>query len=70
MRALINKPKLLLADEPTGSLDHAAAENLGRLLLELNREEGVALVLVTHSLELARSLPRVVTLLDGELVNF
>lgn len=70
VRALINKPKLLLADEPTGSLDHAAAENLGRLLLELNREEGVALVLVTHSLELARSLPRVVTLLDGELVNF
>ena len=69
VRALINKPKLLLADEPTGSLDHAAAENLGRLLLELNREEGVALVLVTHSLELARSLPRVVTLRDGELVN-
>lgn len=67
VRALINQPKLLLADEPTGSLDHAAAENLGRLLLELNREEGVALVLVTHSLEFAGLLPRTVELRDGRL---
>ncbi len=65
VRALINRPKLLLADEPTGSLDHAAATNLGDLLLELNKEEGVALVLVTHSLELAGRLPRTVELLDG-----
>jgi len=67
VRALINQPKLLLADEPTGSLDHAAATNLGQLLSELNKEEGVALVLVTHSLELARSLPRVLELRDGVL---
>ncbi len=67
VRALINRPKLLLADEPTGSLDHAAATNLGRLLLELNKEEGVALVLVTHSLELAKRLPRVLELGDGVL---
>ena len=67
VRALINRPKLLLADEPTGSLDHAAAANLGRLLLELNREEGVALVLVTHSLELAGLLPRAMELRDGTL---
>ena len=65
VRALINRPKLLLADEPTGSLDHAAATNLGHLLLDLNKEEGVALVLVTHSLELAGQLPRTVELLDG-----
>ncbi len=67
VRALINQPKLLLADEPTGSLDHAAATNLGQLLAELNKEEGVALVLVTHSLELARQMPRVLELRDGEL---
>ena len=67
VRALINGPKLLLADEPTGSLDHAAATNLGHLLLELNKEEGVALVLVTHSLELAKRLPRTVELRDGRL---
>ena len=67
VRALINQPKLLLADEPTGSLDHVAATNLGQLLGELNKEEGVALVLVTHSLELARQMPRVLELRDGEL---
>ena len=67
VRALINRPKLLLADEPTGSLDHAAATNLGQLLLELNKEEGVALVLVTHSLELAQRLPRVLELEEGAL---
>ncbi len=67
VRALINQPKLLLADEPTGSLDHASATNLGQLLTELNKEEGVALVLVTHSLELARQMPRVLELRDGEL---
>ena len=67
VRALINRPKLLLADEPTGSLDHAAATTLGDLLLELNKEEGVALVLVTHSLELAGQLPRTVELRDGRL---
>jgi len=66
-RALINRPQLLLADEPTGSLDHANAQSLGRLLLDLNREEGVALVVVTHSLELARQLPRVLELRDGVL---
>lgn len=67
VRALINRPKLLLADEPTGSLDHASAANLGHLLLELNREEGVTLVLVTHSLELAKQMPRVLELRDGSL---
>lgn len=49
VRALINSPKILLADEPTGSLDRAAAENLTQLLVELNREETVAMVVVTHS---------------------
>lgn len=67
VRALINRPQLLLADEPTGSLDHASAETLGQLLVELNREEGVALVVVTHSSDLARRMARVLGLKDGHL---
>src|SRR5439155_16450788 len=54
VRALINQPKLLLADEPTGALDRASAQGLGQLLVELNREEKVTLIVVTHALELAR----------------
>jgi lipoprotein-releasing system ATP-binding protein len=65
VRALINRPQLLLADEPTGSLDRASAESLAQLLGELNREEGVALVLVTHSADLARRAGRVMELKDG-----
>jgi len=67
VRALINQPQLLLADEPTGSLDHASAQQLGQLLLELNREEGVTLIVVTHALELARRMGRVLELKDGRL---
>ncbi len=69
VRALINQPRLLLADEPTGALDHASAQSLGRLLVELNREEGVTLIVVTHSLELARRMKRVLRLEDGKLVE-
>lgn len=67
VRALINKPKLLLADEPTGSLDRENAENLGRLLAELNKEEGAALIVVTHSLTLAENMDKVFRLQDGKL---
>jgi lipoprotein-releasing system ATP-binding protein len=67
VRALMNAPKLLLADEPTGALDGAAAENLAQLLLELNREEGVALIVVTHAHELAKQLPLHYELRDGVL---
>jgi lipoprotein-releasing system ATP-binding protein len=67
VRALINQPRLLLADEPTGALDRASAQELGRLLLELNREEGVTLIVVTHALDLARSMGRVLELRDGKL---
>ena len=69
VRALINQPQLLLADEPTGSLDHASAQALGQLLLDLNREEGVTLIVVTHALELARRMGRVLELRDGRLVQ-
>ena len=68
VRALINKPQLLLADEPTGALDHVSATALGRLLIELNREEGVTLIVVTHAMELARQMSRVFELHDGNLV--
>lgn len=67
VRALINSPKLLLADEPTGSLDHASAENIGALLSELKREEHVALVVVTHTQELARRMDTVMELREGRL---
>lgn len=69
VRALINEPKLLLADEPTGSLDRMAAENLADLLVELNHEEGVALVVVTHMMSLARRMNRVLELQNGTLVE-
>lgn len=68
VRALINEPPLLLADEPTGALDRASAERLGQLLLELNRETGVTLIAVTHSIELARRMQRVLELSAGKLV--
>src|SRR5437870_9286792 len=69
VRALINQPKLLLADEPTGSLDHLSAQQLGQLLVELNREEGVTLIVVTHARELAQRMGRVLELKDGRLVT-
>jgi predicted ABC-type transport system involved in lysophospholipase L1 biosynthesis ATPase subunit len=68
VRALINQPQLLLADEPTGSLDHASAQQLGQLLLDLNREEGVTLIVVTHARDLAQCMGRVLELRDGRLV--
>lgn len=69
VRALINRPQLLLADEPTGALDPRSARDLAQLLGELNREEGVTLVVVTHSRELARDMGRVFELRDGTLAE-
>ncbi len=67
VRALINEPRLLLADEPTGALDRASAETLANLLVDLNRELHLTLIVVTHALELARRLQRVMELRDGRL---
>jgi lipoprotein-releasing system ATP-binding protein len=69
VRALINQPQLLLADEPTGALDRASAGQLAQLLLELNREEGVTLIVVTHALDLAQKMGRVFELKNGTLVQ-
>ncbi len=67
VRALINNPKVLLADEPTGSLDAASAEQIGQLLVDLVREENLAMIVVTHSLRLARLMQRRYQLVDGTL---
>lgn len=67
VRALINNPKLLLADEPTGSLDKDSSENIAELLVELNKSEKVTLIVVTHSLGLAERMGRVMELSDGLL---
>ncbi len=66
-RALINGPKLLLADEPTGALDRASAERLIDLLVELNRSQNVTLLMVTHAPDLARRMSRALELRDGKL---
>jgi len=66
-RALINQPDLLLADEPTGALDHQSALNLVKLLVELSREEKMTLVVVTHSLEVAREMDIIYKMEDGKL---
>ena len=68
VRALINKPKLLLADEPTGSLDAEASETIVQLLVELNRSENVTLIVVTHSSKLAERMGQVLELDDGRLI--
>ena len=68
VRALINRPSLLLADEPTGSLNQDGTDTLTELLLELNREEGMALVVVTHSLPVGERMERVFELRDGILM--
>jgi len=66
-RALINKPAILLADEPTGSLDRASAEELASILAELNHADGMTLVVVTHSSALASQMGRRLELKDGRL---
>lgn len=67
VRALILEPQLLLADEPTGALDRSSALALGDLLVELNRELGVTLIVVTHSMDLARRMGKIFELRDGKL---
>jgi putative ABC transport system ATP-binding protein len=66
-RALVNRPRLLLADEPTGNLDSATSEEIMALLSELNRSEGLAIVLITHEVEVAARAKQQLVLRDGLL---
>ena len=66
-RALVLEPKLLLADEPTGNLDTGNSAQIHALFHELNQKHGTTMVVVTHNPELARSIPRVITMKDGHI---
>ena len=68
-RALITKPDCLLADEPTGNLDHRTAQGIFDLILELNESLRTALVIVTHDIELASQMETILTLKDGHLTT-
>jgi len=68
-RALAMKPKLILADEPTGNLDRKNGSDVLRLLSRLNREEGMTIVMVTHDRQAAETADRIITLTDGAIVR-
>jgi putative ABC transport system ATP-binding protein len=68
-RAFITSPKILFADEPTGNLDEANAQQVTDLLFGLNREEKTTLVLVTHNLELAEKTQRIIRMKGGSVVS-
>jgi lipoprotein-releasing system ATP-binding protein len=68
-RALVHQPLLVLADEPTGNLDRKTAQTVGELLMELHKQEKTMLIVVTHSPDLAKLLPRRTEMLDGALVD-
>jgi len=69
-RALANAPKLLLADEPTGNLDHKTGQQVFELFVELVRETGLTAVVATHNLEFAQQMDRIVTLDNGKLLKY
>ena len=66
-RALIQSPGLVLADEPTGNLDRKTGAQILKLFMDLNREQGITLIMVTHNLELAGQFQRVIEIRDGQV---
>jgi ABC-type lipoprotein export system ATPase subunit len=68
-RALINNPKIIFADEPTGNLDSSTGEAIMDILNKLHRDEGVAILMVTHEVELAKVADRFIRMKDGEVVS-
>jgi ABC-type lipoprotein export system ATPase subunit len=67
-RALVNRPKILFADEPTGNLDSATGDAIMEILNGLHRQEGVAILMVTHEVELAKTAERLIRMHDGEVI--
>jgi ABC-type lipoprotein export system ATPase subunit len=68
-RALVNRPKVIFADEPTGNLDSATGDAIMDILHGLNKKEGVAILMVTHELDLAKRAERLVRMRDGEVIS-
>ena len=68
-RALINKPSLLLADEPTGNLDSRTSQEIMETLVSLNRDQGVTMIVVTHDADIAAYAARIVTMRDGQIIS-
>lgn len=68
-RALINQPSILMADEPTGNLDTKTSDEIIRLFQQLNREQQITVILVTHDAEVAENAQRTITLRDGQIVS-
>jgi len=66
-RALVNRPEILLADEPTGNLDTKRSEEIGEVLQDLNRNAGLTIIMVTHNPSLARLSNRLVEMRDGRV---
>ena len=68
-RALVGKPQVIFADEPTGNLDSATSELIEKMLFQMNKEKGITLIVVTHDKELAAKCERIIELKDGEIVG-
>ena len=68
-RALVNRPKIIFADEPTGNLDSATGDAIMDILNRLHKKEGVAILMVTHEVELAKKAERLVRMHDGEVIS-
>ena len=68
-RSLANNPEIILADEPTGSLDSKNGNNILNLLIKLHKEEGVTLIVVTHDMNVANLADRVIEVFDGKIAN-
>jgi len=68
-RAIIGEPEIILADEPTGSLDSANSQNLTDILLDLGREHNTTIVIVTHDMSIASRTERTISIIDGKIVN-